>query len=418
MSASSSSSRPPEAGAATIASTEERAREPLGAPALGVCPVCARPADAPFASLVGVPAHPNVLLPTAAEAVAAPRADVALSLCRGCGLIWNTCFDPRVLTYDAEYENSLHFSAEFNRYADELVDQLIARHDLAGGHVAELGSGKGEFLAQLCERADCSGVGFDPSYDGESDGRADGRVRFVRELARAGQPARPRRRSSSPATSSSISRIRSACSGSYAARWPTATRRSTSRSPRRSISSAEDAVWDVIYPHVTCFSAPALGETLVRAGFHPLRHGYSFGGQYLWMEAASQPPPAGSLPPAAAPEGLDVEAFATRLTQKRADWDERLRRLLAEGPVALWGAGAKGATFLNIVAGGEAIDSVVDVNPRKAGRHVPGTGQRVISPSSLAERDLRAVVVMNPIYAREIEQSLRNLGIRAEVVIA
>jgi hypothetical protein len=58
------------------------------------------------------------------------------------------------------------------------------------------------------------------------------------------------------------------------------------------------------------------------------------------------------------------------------------------------------------------------VNPRKAGRHVPGTGQRVISPSSLAERDPRAVVVMNPVYAGEIEQSLRDLRIGAEVVVA
>ena len=379
--------------------------------------MCARPAEAPFASLLGVPTHPNVLLPTAAEAVAVPRADVALSLCRGCGLIWNTRFDPRVLTYDAEYENSLHFSAEFNRYADELVDQLIARHDLAGGHVAELGSGKGEFLAQLCERADCSGVGFDPSYDGESDGRADGRVRFVRELLGADSRLGP---VTLVVTRHVLEHLEDPVGVLGVVRRSLADREATLyvEVPAAEYLLREDAVWDVIYPHVTCFSAAALGETLVRAGFHPLRHGYSFGGQYLWMEASTQPPASASPPPRAAPEELDVDAFSARLAEKKEFWDERLKRLVAEGPVALWGAGAKGATFLNVVAGGEAIDSVVDVNPRKAGRHVPGTGQRVISPSSLAERDPRAVVVMNPVYAGEIEQSLRDFGIAAEVVVA
>lgn len=382
-----------------------------------VCPVCARPADAPFATLVGVPANPNVLLPTAAEAAAAPRADVALSLCAGCGLIWNTRFDSRVLTYDAEYENSLHFSAEFNRYADELVDQLIARHDLVGGHVAELGSGKGEFLAQLCERADCSGVGFDPSYDGESDGRADGRVRFVRELLGPASRLGP---ATLVVTRHVLEHLEDPLAVLEVVRRALADRDATLyvEVPAAEYLLGEHALWDVIYPHVACFSAAALGETLVRAGFHPLRHGYSFGGQYLWMEASTQPLPSGSVPTPAPPEELGIEAFSAMLTEKRELWAERLGRLLAQGPVALWGAGAKGATFLNVVAGGEAIDSVVDVNPRKVGRHVPGTGQRVISPAALAERAPRAVVVMNPVYAQEIEQSLRDLGIGAEIVVA
>ena len=137
--------------------------------------MCGAGAGEPFARLSGVPVHPNVLWPTAEEAAAAPRGDVALALCGGCGLIWNTCFDPDVLSYDAEYENSLHFSGEFRRYTDELVERLIESHQLAGGLVAELGSGKGEFLAQLCEQG---GVH---------------RHRLRSELRRRGR--RPRRRS-------------------------------------------------------------------------------------------------------------------------------------------------------------------------------------------------------------------------------
>ena len=143
------------------------------------CPVCARAADEPFAFLPDVPVHVNVLHATAEEALAAPRGDIALAYCSGCGAIWNVLFDPAVMTYDAEYENSLHFSQEFSRFSDELVDRLIQRHDLRDRHVAELGSGKGEFLTELCDRASCTGIGIDPAYAGESDARANGRVSFV-----------------------------------------------------------------------------------------------------------------------------------------------------------------------------------------------------------------------------------------------
>ena len=379
--------------------------------------MCARAADAPFASLAGVPTHPNVLLPTAAEAVAAPRGDVALSLCRGCGLIWNTRFDPRALTYDAAYENSLHFSGEFNRYADALADQLVARHDLAGKRVAELGSGKGEFLAQLCERADCSGIGFDPSYAGESDGRAGGRVSFVRELFGPASRLGP---VSLVVTRHVVEHLEDPVGVLGVVRRSLGERDAILyvEVPAAEYLLSEAAIWDVIYPHVTCFSASALQTTLVRAGFHPVRHGFSFAGQYLWMEASTQPVPSASVSPPLEPDELDVDEFGTRLSRKQAVWTNRLAGLLAEGPVALWGAGAKGATFLNVIHGGDAIDSVVDVNPRKAGRYVPGTGQPVISPTSLAEREPSAVVVMNPIYAGEIEQSLRDLGSAAEIVAA
>ncbi|MGH3111913.1 MAG: methyltransferase, partial [Gaiellaceae bacterium] len=87
------------------------------------CLVCGRPAGKPFVELAGVPVHPNVLWSTPGEAREAPRGDISLALCEGCGLIWNTSFDPDVLSYDADYENSLHFSGEFCRYTEELAER-------------------------------------------------------------------------------------------------------------------------------------------------------------------------------------------------------------------------------------------------------------------------------------------------------
>jgi SAM-dependent methyltransferase len=387
------------------------------APAAVACLVCGRPAGEPFADLLGVPANPNVLWPDPASARSAPRADLSLALCDGCGLIWNVRFDPAALTYGVEYENSLHFSAAFQRYSESLADRLATRYDLAGGLVAEIGSGKGEFLALLCERAGCHGIGFDPTYAGEADGRAEGRLTFARKLFEPGDALGPAdfvvcrhvvEHLDDPV--GLLAAIRSALGAREAALYVEV--------PSAEHLLAEEAVWDVIYTHVTCLSAGALAEILRRAGFHPGKHGFSFGGQYLWAEATTAPSAEsghdavnGHVPELAA-------QFAAQLAAKREDWAERLPELVSDGRVVLWGAGAKATTFLNVVDGAEAIDAVVDLNPRKQGRYVTGAGQPIVAPESLASTPPTAVIVMNPVYRDEIEQRLRELGVAAEVLVA
>ncbi len=363
-----------------------------------------------------MPVHPNVLWPTVRAARAAPRADIALSLCDGCGTIWNTCFDARLLAYDAGYENSLHFSPAFREYSDALASRLVDAHRLTGGHVAEIGSGKGEFLALLCERGSCTGVGFDPSYAGESDGQAGDRLTFVPELfgpdSDLGGATLVLLRHVLEHLEDPVgvlTMVRSALGSRSATMYV--------EIPAAEYLIEEQAIWDVIYPHVTCLSARALGGVLERAGFHPQAHGFSFGGQYLWMEAGTEPS-AGAVPDVTRADAGAVERLAEALVRTRELWAEQLPRLLSEAPVALWGAGAKGATFLNVVEGGGEIGPVVDVNPRKHGKFIAGTGQRIVSPESLAHRDVGTIVVMNPVYREEILRTVRDLGIGADVLPA
>jgi hypothetical protein len=370
--------------------------------------VCTLAAGEPFAELRDVPVHTNVLWPTAEAARAATRGDISLVLCGGCGLIWNTRFDPDVLSYDAEYENSLHFSGAFRRYTEELSERLIATHELQGKHVAEIGPGKGEFLAELCERGNCTGIGFDPSYGGESDGRAGGRISFVRDVFGATSDLGD---AELVICRHVLEHLDDPVGFLSTARRAMGERAATVyvEVPAAEYLIGEDAIWDLIYPHVTCFTAQALREALQRAGFYPLEHGYAFGGQYLWVEATTDP-----IRSAADWDGnrfveLAVDRFGERLASKRRLWSERLPRLLQEGQVGVWGAGAKGTMFLNVVAAGDKIDTIVDVNPRKHGKFVPGTGQRIRGPESL-QAGTRTVLVMNPLYVNEIAATLGDLG--------
>ncbi|MGQ0571677.1 MAG: methyltransferase, partial [Armatimonadota bacterium] len=100
-------------------------------------------------------------------------------------------------------------------------------------------------------------------------------------------------------------------------------------------------------------------------------------------------------------------------------WRGELTRAERAGQrIVIWGAGSKGVGFLNMLGVESAIDAVVDVNPRKHGMHVAGTGQRIIAPESL--RDVRpdVVVVMNPIYETEIRDQIVRLGLAPVLVRA
>ncbi len=85
--------------------------------------------------------------------------------------------------------------------------------------------------------------------------------------------------------------------------------------------------------------------------------------------------------------------------------------------MALWGAGSKGVTFLNVVPAAAGIHAVVDLNPRKTGRHIPGTGHAIVAPESLRADRVDVVLVMNPLYEDEIRRQVGNLGIGAEFAV-
>jgi hypothetical protein len=73
-------------------------------------------------------------------------------------------------------------------------------------------------------------------------------------------------------------------------------------------------------------------------------------------------------------------------------------------------------TFLNTLKTKDHIDYVVDINPRKQGRYVAGTGQQIVTPDFLRDYQPDMVMVMNPIYKREIQQITKRLGLSTDFV--
>jgi hypothetical protein len=179
------------------------------------------------------------------------------------------------------------------------------------------------------------------------------------------------------------------------------------------------AGWEVIYPHVSYLNASALCHIASRAGWRVEGTAPLFAGLIRYVELSTGPVRNVDLAEERDRQLAAVAGFHERHHGERERWRETIGRLAAEGaqPV-LWGAGSRGVQLLNYADQQRRLAAVVDVNPAKWGRHLPVTGHRVDDPATLAGRDIRAVVITNPVYRDEIAKSLAELGLAAEILVA
>jgi len=374
------------------------------------CPVCGGSARRVFLEREGIPVFQNAPAASADEARSMPKGRLRLSVCVGCGFISNEAFDPALMTYGASYENDQTFSAVFDAHVAALVDELVAS-GVAGKRVVEVGCGTGYFLERLCAVGGNSGVGYDPAYKGESR-RAGGSARFVPELFAA--PSEP------PGPDIIVSRhviehVQDPLAflrGLRRALAAVASGRLFLETPAIEWILDRMVLQDFYYEHCSYFSGPTLRHAVEVAGFRVDRATTLFGGQYLWLEATVGEADE-KVNARAAGKGL-VEAgirYGEDAADKVMRLRARLRDLRASGPVAVWGAGAKGVTLATLLdPGGDLIACMVDINPNKQGRFVPGTGHPIVAPRSLPGMGILHVLVMNPNYAEEIREEARKLA--------
>lgn len=390
-----------------------------------VCPVCGQDGGRPILELPALPVQCNVLWPTRQAALAAPRAELHLAHCPACGHVFNRTFDPGRVDYDARYENSLHHSPRFAGYAEDLAADLVARYDLHGRTIVEIACGQGDFLARLCRLGGNRGVGIDPAY-------------AARQAATPLPPgvtivAEPYRSQGGRVEADLI------CCRHALEHFPRPTdflrglRRALSAGGRTALyfevpnalaSLRAGAVWDFIYEHPSYFCAESLSRCFRQAGFTVLRVGEAFGGQFLGLEARPADPEGEAARPA--PDAALLAEVAVHARRLRAclaarveDWRARLAGADPYGKrLALWGAGSKGVTFLNLLQPGEQIAGIVDINPHKQGCFTAGTGHPILPPAALRTLQPHEVVVMNPLYAEEVAATLREVGCAARVTVA
>jgi 2-polyprenyl-3-methyl-5-hydroxy-6-metoxy-1,4-benzoquinol methylase len=390
---------------------------PPGSSGAEACPVCGGVHLSAFLHRSQVPVHQNLVLHERGAARSVMRGELDLVVCEDCGFVFNRAFDLSRLAYGEDYDNTQSCSACFDAYLDGLVQDLVERQGVRDSTIVEVGCGKGHFLRKLVSYPNSgnTGIGFDPSYVGpdiEEDGRVQFRRRYYDQTCTevpADVVVCRHVIEHVPAPLALLRSVRAALE-----RTPDA--RVFFETPCVEWILRHRVVWDFFYEHCSLFSAASLRLAFERTGFQVARVEHIFGGQYLWLEARAVED--GSHAPAPIQDtALRARAYGQDEQALRRSWLSRLEELKASGRVALWGAGAKGATFANLVDPDCAlIDCVVDLNPNKQGGYVPGTGHPIVAPADLPRRGVKSAVLMNPNYRDENLRLLAEAGIELDLI--
>jgi hypothetical protein len=177
-----------------------------------------------------------------------------------------------------------------------------------------------------------------------------------------------------------------------------------------------NVIWDFFYEHCSYFSVNSMQSAFQVSGYKVASVKEVFGGQYILAEAApADKKPSAVFDPADLPGLADAYLKNTELYIQ--SWKEKLLSLKKNGKTALWGAGAKGATFANLIdPDTELLACVIDINPKKQGKFLSGSGHLITDLHVLQKEKIEKIVVMNPNYKEEIDKLLKKEGIKAEFV--
>lgn len=374
-----------------------------------------------FFTMLDVPIYCNLLWSDRQAALNCPKGDIKLAFCSDTGLITNVAFDPNKLDYDQDYENSLHYSPKFQQYAQSLAQDLVQRHQLKQKDIIEIGCGKGDFLISLCELGDNRGVGFDPSYVPRSEHEPlSDRVQFIQDFY---SELYQTYSADFICCRHTLEHVTDPVKLLQPLRKAIGDRLETViffEVPNALDTFRHLAVWDIIYEHCCYFVPASLVKAFVDGGFEVKQVKEVFNGQFLCLEALPVSSDKGTAAVEVEPlETIrqDLATFTSKFNDKLAFWSDKLAQIRQKGQKAVaWGAGSKGVTFLNLLKEHDTVEYIVDLNPRKQGKYVAGSGQQIVAPEFLKEYQPELVIIMNPIYELEIRQLTRDLGLNSEFI--
>ncbi|WP_425053160.1 methyltransferase domain-containing protein [Psychromarinibacter sp. S121] len=383
------------------------------------CPACGSGSVAEIYRLDAIPVQSCILLDSEEEARNFPRRPLVLKFCDDCGFVFNSVFELEQVDYASTTEESQHFSGTFNRFAKELASEVASLYDLKGKKTLEIGCGKGEFLQELAEQTGTLGLGVDPGFIPERLPGADGHeIKFQREYFDPETIAETpdfvvcrHTLEHIPAVGQFMDDIATAIDG----RTDVGIFFETP-DVRRVLD--EGAFWDIYYEHCSYFTLGSHARLFRRAGMDVTKLYLAYDDQYIIQYAE----PSTGRPPLPEEDDLDAvralaKSFPEKVAEIRAYWTDFVRSRHAEGKrVAIWGGGSKGVSFLTTNGLGEEVAQVIDINPFKQGRYLPGTGHLVSGPESLKDTPPDTVIVMNPIYLKEIGADLAKMGLNPELV--
>lgn len=385
------------------------------------CPNCGSKGLSVFYSVKNVPVHSCLLMPTRDGALNYPTGDLQLGFCQNCGFITNSSFDSGRQEYSTRYEETQGFSSHFNAFAKSLAQKVIDDYNIHNKTVLEIGCGKGEFLALVCQLGQNHGIGIDPAYVPERNPAGKGiNIEFIQDFYSEKY--------------SNLAADVVLCRHTLEHIAPT---RRFMQTLRKSIGKRtktlvifelpdvmrvleEGAFWDIYYEHCSYFTTGSLARLFRRSGFDVDQLYLDYDGQYIIITA--YPTEAAGPPAKEAENDMEqlrraVAGFGAVCSAGIDKWRKMIEQFAADGQkTVIWGAGSKGVAFLTTLAINDRIGYAVDINPYKKGKFMPATGHEIVPPELLAEYKPDKVIAMNPVYLAEIRNDLERLNLKPDLL--
>jgi hypothetical protein len=332
-----------------------------------------------------VPLFQNKVYPTQAAALQAEVGEVELVQSAVSGFVYNLKFNPDLMHYDANYQNEQASSGVFQQHLHNVLAQLES-YGLEGKKVVEIGCGKGHFFEMmLSKNIDC--IGFDPTYEGN---HPKIRKEYFTEKSAIQADVIILRHTLEHIASPFGFLHQIAKANGYKGKI-------FIEVPTFDWILQKEAFWDIFYEHCNYFTQHTLASMFTQA-----ETGSFFGGQYiyLWADLAHLHP---TIP------YHTIQPYKPLFSQTIEQWKNYLA---THQNIAIWGAGAKGSTFLNLLdTQRHAVRCVIDINPAKQGRFIARTGHPIINPTNLQDYDIQHIIVMNENYLEEVRNMVSHTAV-------
>lgn len=381
------------------------------------CPVCDSKNIELFLERNRVPVHQNLLFDNQKSAINIQRSDLKMTFCKECGFIFNQTFDLTKLDYSEKYENTQDYSPVFDNYLNNLAKALIFDENVKNCKIVEVGCGKGTFLKKLVENEEWGniGYGFDPSYVGPEKSLNDRlifRKSFYDSAAADIEADVVLSRHVIEHVQNPIKllkMIKQALANSPNAKVFFET-------PTVEWILKNKVIWDFFYEHCSLFTINSLSTAFEVSGYKVEKANHVFGEQYILLEATSTNE---SVQINKNPNEISKlsREFSKHEKEITKNWYKKISEFSQNEKIAIWGAGAKGVTFANLIdPERKLIDCIIDLNPKKQGKYIPGTGHPIINYNEISSRKLTSVIVMNPNYLKEITRLLNNENLSLNLI--
>jgi len=331
---------------------------------------------------------------------------VSLYGCKNCGLVFNANFDSPKMDYSSAYNNVQELSNYFRRYLIMIAKNLYNKYNLENKIVVEVGCGKGFFLKLLKDQGTKKISGFDPSYV-NSDPKIDRLI--IKDFFN--------KKTIKKKVDFIICRhvLEHIKNPSF---FATSLAESLKRKgvmyfelPSLEWILKNKSFFDFFYEHCNYFSKNSVQQLFHQIGFGNIIFKYGLGGQYFRLEIKR----GNKENKTSFIKNIDLDEIPKMIDGEIKKYKKIIKSI---NKFVIWGAGAKGVTFLNRLAINRSkCKYVIDINPDKQNKFVPITGQKVISPEILQKIKIDSIIVMNSVYKKEIKEMALRYNYKGDFVL-